>query len=206
MIRLNLGPENLFFEFDISSYDDIALLFSGGADSTLLLYLLLLENKEYQKQITSYVIDRYNNPIEKSKQIYKVLSDKFNLNDELKILLLPNLDPTIEVITGGNILSKTHSIIMTGVNKYPSDKSIRPKYEAKFLRDNIKDNGKFKFPLKYLEKYHIIDAFYKLGIQEFLPYTHSCGSANMLPCGECFNCKERIWAYNILNINYDLGS
>lgn len=205
MINLNLGPENLFFEFDISNYDDIAVLFSGGADSTLLLYLLLLDNKKFNKKITSYVINRYNNPIEKATEVYKNLLSRFNLFEELKILEIPKVSPALEVITGGIILSKNHNIIMSGINKYPSEKNIRPKFEAKFLRDNIRDRHNFKYPFKNLEKYHIIDAFFKLGISGLLPYTHSCGSADKDPCGECFNCKERIWAYNVLNVEYELG-
>lgn len=202
MKELNLGPENYCFKFDISEYNDIALLFSGGADSTLLLYLLLLENQIFSKKISAYVIDRHNRPVAKAKHIHRLLIEKFDTVIELQVLKIPRVEQHKEVIVGSLLLADQHEIVMSGVNKYPSDQSIRPNY----IFQHFKDTETFKLPFKQLEKYHIIDAFYKLGIEDLLPHTHSCGLQLTSPCQyHCFNCKERAWAYNVLGRESNFG-
>ena len=56
-----------------------------------------------------------------------------------------------------------------------------------------------------IQKDQTIQIYYNHGIEEILPMTHSCGSSELKPCGMCFNCKERIWAYNKLNKSLELG-
>lgn len=202
MKELILGPENFNFQFDISAYDDIALLFSGGADSTLLLYLLLLENQNLSKQISTYVIDRHNKPVDRAQRVHTLVTNKLNVQTKLQVLTVPQVEQHREVITGSKILSETHKIVMSGVNKYPSDQSIRPNHIFQYFQDT----ETFKLPFKELEKYHIIDAFYKLGIEDLLSYTHSCGLQLTAPCQyHCFNCRERVWAYKILGRVPNLG-
>ena len=47
--------------------------------------------------------------------------------------------------------------------------------------------------------------YYDHGIEEILPITRSCGSPNLKPCKICFNCRERIWAYNKSGKPLELG-
>lgn len=202
MIDLYLGPENTKFIFDINSYDDIAIMFSGGADSVLLLYLLLLENRVHQKKLSCYIIDRYNKPLEKAKIVFDKIKRLSNANIELLTLTIPAVPNFSEVTAGYRILSQRHRIIMSGTNKYPRETSIRPNHVFKFFQDT----EQFKMPFKELEKFHIIDAYYKLGIEELLPYTHSCGLNLSKPCiTECYNCRERAWAYQYLGRDLEAG-
>ena len=46
---------------------------------------------------------------------------------------------------------------------------------------------------------------FNLGISDILPLTHSCGSNNLIPCGTCFNCQEREWAYVTIGKPVNLG-
>jgi 7-cyano-7-deazaguanine synthase in queuosine biosynthesis len=203
MIQLNLGPDNHCFEFNINNYNkDLALLFSGGADSTLLLYLLLHELGNTDKTLNCYVIDRYNKPIDRAFKVFNLVTNKLNVNAELKVLSIPKVEQHREVGVGASLLANKHDMIFSGTNKYPSDTSIRPRYIFKHFAETTK----FKLPLMNLEKPHVIDAFYQLGIDNILSQTHSCGLQLETPCvTKCFNCRERTWAFKILNRVLDSG-
>ena len=185
--------------------DNICLLFSGGVDSALIFYLVAkeIQEKYSNKTLTLYVIDRYNRPLDHAYRVYDLLckkldTDRFRLNtveippsenfEEIKILS--------KIIKSQNI----HDMLLCGINKYPDDITIRPKFIADFTETDF-----VKYPLKNYTKDAIINQFYKLGIEDILPYTHSCGLNNDTPCEQCFNCRERIWAYDRLNLTIDLG-
>lgn len=188
---------------DLENYpNDIALLFSGGIDSALLFYLLSIAIRDYypHKHLTLYIIDRYNKPIDKAKTVYNVIVKKTKLPVELILLPIPPVVQHQEIIIASMIIGKKHPVVICGFNKYPSDTNIRPNYIV-----NIKEGSKVKFPLAHLEKDKIIQEFFNLGIEDLLPITHSCGSDDLVPCRNCFNCRERIWAYNMLNRSVDLG-
>jgi hypothetical protein len=59
--------------------------------------------------------------------------------------------------------------------------------------------------LAHIEKDLIIQEFFNLGIEDMLSLTHSCGSNYPRPCSKCFNCRERIWAYNTIGKPVNLG-
>jgi 7-cyano-7-deazaguanine synthase in queuosine biosynthesis len=188
---------------DIKDYpNDIALLFSGGIDSTLLFYLISTEiNKHYpDKTLTLYIIDRYNNPCERANTVFEKIVNKTNLQVNLRQLSIPPVFQQYEILVASKIVAAHHSVIVCGFNKYPKDETIRPNYIV-----NVKDSEKVKFPLAHIEKDKIVQEFFNLGINDILPITHSCGLSLDTPCGKCFNCLERIWAYTSLGIEIDLG-
>lgn len=193
---INLKLNSIDFSFDIDMYPkNIALLFSGGVESSLLLYLLTKEIQNTNHKLSVYVIDRPSNPIDKSKNIFSKIS-----KESLNVLKIPKVNYWQQVPLASLILKSKHDVVLWGINKYPSKQSIRPNHIF-----NFQETDKLKLPFKDLEKTQTIDAYYKLGIEHLLPLTHSCGSDKILPCGICFNCRERVWAYNILGIEPVLG-
>lgn len=188
---------------DLTDYpNDIALLFSGGIDSTLLFYLIStkISKQHLDKKLTLYILDRYNKPIDKAKVVFDRVIDKTHLPVELKLLNIPQVVQHHEIMIASKLIGKHHPVVVCGVNRYPSDDSIRPNHLA-----NIKESGKLKFPLAHIEKDIIIQEFFNLGIEDLLPFTHSCGSNYSQPCSKCFNCRERIWAYDAIGKPVNLG-
>ena len=188
---------------DLENYpDDIALLFSGGVESTLLLYLISTEivRRYPNKYLTLYLLDRYNKPIEKAHIVVNMVFNKTKLPVPLKMLPIPKVLQHQEILLASKIVRSHHSIVVCGFNKYPDDNSIRPKHLA-----NINEDTKLKFPFAHVGKNVIIQEFFNLGISDILPFTHSCGLDFDTPCGECFNCRERIWAYNAIKKPVNLG-
>jgi 7-cyano-7-deazaguanine synthase in queuosine biosynthesis len=181
--------------------NNIGLLFSGGVDSALLFYLLSKNRQE--DNLTLYVIDRYNKPLSHARIVYDLICEKIKTDKfKLHTLAIPTVENHKEISAASEIIktTTTHKMLVCGINKYPSNATIRPRYLASFQETDY-----VKYPLKHYYKHNIIDQFYKLGIEDILPYTHSCGLDQSIPCAKCFNCRERADAYNILNKEVNLG-
>ena len=184
---------------NLNSTGRVALLFSGGVESTLLLYLLLEKNSF--DSLTVFLIDRFNNPIARALNVYNSVKERLaNTTSQLKILKIPVLEQSEEIRYVVKSIESEFDNIIIGLNKYPPDLSIRPVVQERFL-----EKDKINFPLKYFDKKEIIQKFFEIGIEELLPITHSCGMNGNVPCGECFNCKERRWAYKELGMDPNLG-
>lgn len=186
---------------DLKKYpNNISMLFSGGAESSLLYYLLA--SKIENKNLTLYVIDRYNKPIEHATKIFNLINKKLNYqNSDLKILPLPKIVQRYEIKFATCLLQNKHNVLFLGFNKYPEDETIRPKYIG-----NFEETDFIKIPFKNLEKDKIIKMYFDLGIEDILYQTHSCGLNLHYPCKECFNCRERAWAYKKLNLPVEYGN
>lgn len=194
MLNLQLTEQKLIIDFN-QYKDKNALLFSGGVESTLLAYIF-----HNHPNVELFLLDRINNPIPKVKILGKKMKDLFN--KELNYTILP-ISKGLGHLDNGKarkILERDFDHVISGWNQYPEDNNIRPKvlYTPKY-------NGKVKYPLAHLQKHQTIQAYYELGIDCLLPYTHSCGNSLVDPCGLCFNCKERFWAYRKLNMEPNLG-
>jgi hypothetical protein len=115
-------------------------------------------------------------------------------------LPIPTVEQFREVRVATDILEQQYDCVVWGINQYPDDESIRPK-----VLFNFQEHGKLKLPFARVPKYEIIQTFYDLGISHILHNTHSCGLPDDKPCGHCFNCRERLWAYNMLGMTPELG-
>jgi len=196
---------------ELNNKKNIAILFSGGVESTLLYYLTLKQSSS-KTNITLFIIDRDNNPIERAFDLYNKLKILWNdTRTSLNILLIPEIIPSHKKINNAlNILNQEHDCVILGLNKYPSKESIRPKFKGNTFNNTsiLKMLNKFEnliLPFIDLQKNQIIQMYYDYDIKEILQMTHSCGSPELKPCKICFNCRERIWAYNKLDKPLELG-
>lgn len=194
------------FVFDLTAYKpNLAILFSGGADSALLFYLSALEiiNGDLDKQVTLYVVDRYNKPLSYAFDTYERICKKLDFKkvqlQQITIPTLPNHTQMSRVIDT-IYQTKLHDELLIGMNKYPDDITIRPTFISEF-----KETPFVKIPFKYHTKDALIAAFFKLGIEDILYNTRSCGTPTPAPCKTCFNCRERLWAFNRLGIEPNFG-
>ena len=205
MIDITLS-DNSNFVFNINKLgNNIAIQFSGGIESTLLLYLIVTELKKNRlnKNYCAYIFNRYNNPIQKAenllRNIEKIVNDKI-IYEKVNLPTMTNLK--LEgLVTRHYMAKKGHDMIVTGIQQPPSDPLIRPNYNID-LKEYI---GVLYAPLWNLQKHHTIEIYYKLNIEFLLPYTHSCGSNQEEPCMKCFNCIERIWGYEKLGMVPNMG-
>lgn len=99
---------------------------------------------------------------------------------------------------------RNHTYIYTGDNTHPSDNDVKWK-TINYQR--VKSTSNFwKQPLFNLEKYHIVDALMKLGLEELIEKTSKGACAyrhsNLNEPCEYFACNERRWAFTKLNNKY----
>jgi prolyl 4-hydroxylase len=104
---------------------------------------------------------------------------------------------------------RSHKYIFTGDNIFPQDGDEKWK---KINYQRVKSSTNFwKQPLFNLEKYHIIDAILKLGLEDLIEKTSKgeCADkhADLYENCDYFACNERRWAFTKLNKKYfDIGN
>lgn len=181
----------------IPDYGDAVLLFSGGVESTLLLYLCMARGDD----LIVVVLDRFNRPLSHAKNIVSDISERLNRPIALETFVPPEVVlPQHQVnLAIAAMHIKYRRPIITGVNKYAP--GITPTWPVNFIESAI-----LKMPLAAYTKDQIIQEFFDLGIDDLLPMTHSCGLSGQQPCGTCYNCTERAWAYNAINKPIHLGA
>lgn len=182
-----------------------ALLYSGGVESTLL-YYTLLQNATETECLDLFIVDRYNKPIQKAQTLYYMLTQSFN--DEFstcQVLQTPDdLDNARRMLWAVQELSVYYDRIYWGVNAYPPD--IRPKQDVfKNAERKLEKFPALRLPYLDQTKDQILEQYRKYNITWILEYTHSCGEPVDEPCGECFNCRERAWAYQQLGLDLERG-
>lgn len=198
-------------DIDLSKYPSkLAVLYSGGADSTLLYYLAVTSiiRNRLGKSLDLIIIDRYNNPVDRATVLYNDL--KLQLGDSittLKFIPLSDAVPgNLQILQAVDKIKEDYDAILWGINQYPDDTAIRPKnssYQINF--STFKAPDKLHLPFAKFKKTDIIDTYVQLGITDVLNKTHSCGEPVDQPCGKCFNCRERIWAFTQLGLEPNLG-
>jgi 7-cyano-7-deazaguanine synthase in queuosine biosynthesis len=188
----------------------MAVLYSGGADSTLLYYLVIssvMQNYP-EKSLDLIIVDRYNNPVDRATTLYNNI--RSTIRDSVtKLRFIPLSDTVpgnLQVLQAVNKIKEDYDAIFWGINQYPDDITIRPKnssYQIDF--ENFKAPDKLHLPFAKFKKTDIIETYVNLGITDILYNTHSCGEPEAVPCGKCFNCRERIWAFTQLGLEPNLG-
>tara|TARA_B110000503_G_scaffold8850_1_gene12037 strand:+ start:1570 stop:2163 length:594 start_codon:yes stop_codon:yes gene_type:complete len=182
---------NMNFKTD---FKNPALFFSGGVESTLLYYIYATTT---ELPLTLYLIDRNNNPIKKALTVFSKVNKIIDFNHELKIESIPvGLTPVEQIAHLYEKVKYKHDIILYGVNKYPDDTTIRPRT---IMNYNTVRNDKYVYaPFLDIDKSEIIKLYYDFKIDYLLTDTQSCGEDMKDPCKNCFNCREREWAFNRL--------
>lgn len=219
-----LIPRGHFFDDDNKT---LGIWLSGGADSSLLCYLLakhildnnldfkiqpvtIFKNKRttYYKNVLDFIKDSLNcnelflEPIVKDRIDEDEHTAFFNLNYE-------------------NVISKKYKYIYSGINQTPEAENYtstwkpvyeldqsRSKYTKKLmvincvieLENKLHEFGEIR-PFFNLNKKKIAELYKQYGLLDTLfPLTVSCNTGNIEPrhCGECWFCQERKWAFGKL--------
>lgn len=180
-----------------------ALLYSGGVESTLLLYKLSQET-----DIHLYLINRFNNPISKALHLFNTIKQDINVNPQLTILDMSHLQGHMQLREARKQILQENDLLYIGACQYPNDESVMSLLwkEYRFDFDKIRNDPELSAPFIDMDKSQTIKQYYDLGIERYLPLTHSCGNDTDEPCKKCFNCVERKWAYNTLGLEVDYGS
>jgi hypothetical protein len=184
---------------ELPQTDRIGVMVSGGIDSTIIYYLLQYLKK---KENTNHYIRPLMVPRHEGSTLYA----KPMVNHVHQLLGLPESYPTVvgtdevpepKQVESGVVAALKYLKIDT---VYIGAIYIRPEHLMDWDRPITIETNEIKFPLLHLEKSHVIDLYYKLGIEHILQYTHSCIKNEEVHCGICHGCIERFWGFDQLNI------
>lgn len=177
--------------------ENINVLFSGGADSTLLAYLL---SKQTNKPIFLHTLSPSSEVYEKVMvPITDYLKNKFG-----ERYFLVNIRKQNFLIreAAEYILSVYPGAIFTGCNKvvHHFTPTVYIRGDTPPVRGNVTTTKHFR-PFLHLDKVDLFRIYTQENILDLLSLTKSCGLPGVSRCGGCYFCMERAWAADVLDIN-----
>lgn len=192
----------------------IGISLSGGADSSLLLYLIL---NSTNCPITIFTVGyktKYNRTIDISKKIIKKCIELTNNVNEITHIIdfydNENRDSYLN-----NLMSYVDKnvvdYIITATTSFPPNEDLK-KFQNKLADESIyrrrdfsikkslwSHNKKFYHPFINLHKKNIFQIYKKYDLlNNLFPLTFSCESFENIftHCENCWWCEERFWAFN----------
>ena len=198
------GPEGNKREVEIKLPENkkrIGVMLSGGADSAILLYLLAMEQKmsNTDHELIPFTVARPDGAWDYVKPIV----DK--INSMLGITLPDPVqvgDATLHHSQQGRSGEKearaNYGIehCFYGSQQHPPV-PMPGEYPAR--PDKIELPGT-TIPFALLDKSHTLGLYEVFQAWPLIELTHSCTAQTQGRCGECYNCKEREWAFDELDI------
>jgi 7-cyano-7-deazaguanine synthase in queuosine biosynthesis len=179
----------------------IHVLFSGGVDSTLLLYLLLLEKQQRPDlEIKCYGLMMAKSTIKytRCREILDVLEQRFKIkipfqNFDRKFILREFAEMILSV-EPGYVFSGCNKVLdfLNPTNYIPGD--TPPVRGKAFNEFHIR-------PFIDMDKGEIISCYVQHNILDILEITYSCGYSMKKTCGKCYFCLERSWGLKVCGIN-----
>lgn len=176
------------------------LLFSGGVDSTLLLYLLAKEQqnkKNFVIKCYGMNINKYDVHYVRCKNIIKEIELKFNTNIYFKTF---NQLFWIKTIVN-RILELEPGLVFSGCNKVLD--FLQPSNYIPYDTPPVRGEAFSEFharPFIDLDKSEIIQCYIQENIVSLLNMTYSCGYQKETECGNCYFCLEKDWALKQCNL------
>jgi 7-cyano-7-deazaguanine synthase in queuosine biosynthesis len=204
MIVFFCGPKNgqriLKIELPRTREERIAVLISGGIDSALLYYLLLLENQKKGNihNIIPVSIMRQEGSRYFSNLVIGFINSKFQLPHEDPLILGDNTLPEEEQVKSAVVEARNlgFETVYAGVIEQ------LPQHMVDWQPILSKETEHFKTPLSKFNKSHVIDLVAQLKLEYLFYITHSCSSPKYQigRCNKCNGCNERSWAFDQLGI------
>jgi len=182
---------------------NIALMFSGGADSSILLYLLHKHNIEENKKcvIQSYTVPRRTGARHHTANVINYI--RTYLKTEVPDTICLG-DPDVHhTLFARNVIKEIlamnkYALLFTGDTQNPDrtlDTTFEPPKRGKDTNPIIIQ------PFLPYDKSYVLSLYFKYGVEDMLKPTHSCSVETFGRCNYCFFCKEREWAFSKLGLD-----
>jgi 7-cyano-7-deazaguanine synthase in queuosine biosynthesis len=173
-------------DISVSSEKSIGMFLSGGMDSALLLYLLAQQSNK----IKIFTIPKYDGAEHYVGPIVTWINNKLGCNLPEPILIgNPKVNHKMQVNTGLIKVYNSCDVFYFAGNSYPED--ILPNGPSRTERKNPKEQQ----PFFHLYKTDIVKMYVQYDLMELLSLTHTCTEQSIGRCNECWQCKERAWAF-----------
>lgn len=187
-------------EVDIELYQNqsnVGVFLSGGLDSAVLLYALLLEREKTKIQIefTALTVSKAGADIFASS-IVEELCKKFGpIHHNIGIDNEGASPGTITPAIQKQLRSRNFDYVYTGINSNPPIDKFYSKWGVFPKRPDVSPHNTLILPFLKLYKSHIVELACTLQIEHIMAMTHSCTEQINGRCCVCFACDERAWAF-----------
>lgn len=200
------------FKFILEQDKKYGLMLSGGLDSAILSYLILLtyRRRGWGANVQPFTMRKTNERIDTANTVVDYLRSKF---PEFSIpYTIPISDPAIHhrdqgVLAWKEVQEKYKDIdyVFYASNKVPDwnyDNYLKDERGLPVGRpERSKGEGGIVYlPFLHLYKYHTVDLIIEYQQEEIFMFSRSCTQSVEGPrCGKCFHCRERAWGFSSLN-------
>ncbi len=194
----------------------IGLAFSGGADSAILLYILLSNSKE--------TVHAYSFLAEKKRSIYEPIAERVlakcveltgnnNVRHHKKYIDVQT-PAIIHSAMQQAIIEDQLTMMYTGMTKFPPDsvtenmQAFREEIDQYLIEQrgpnqtrSVYFSDKFYRPFINMDRQDVKKIYEATGVErDLFPLTRSCEniSSPLKHCGHCFWCEERFWGFGYL--------
>lgn len=193
--------DNIISDIDklVCSYKNIGIFLSGGFDSAMLSYLAH-ESRLRLNTSTIFIfftVPRYDDSVLHAKRIINFIDQTFN-NQPTNHYILgnPTLHHSHQVSSGIRKALIDHAyldIIMTAGNKIPDEIPFGP------YRHHPSVHPKLRKPFFNYTKDVIVQLCIYKNLQSIIDLSHTCTESPSIRCNNCWQCRERAWAFKKCN-------
>lgn len=180
----------------------IGFFISGGFDSTVLLLAACEIRKRCDLNIEylGITVPRSDNSLNHANRIVTYINSKFLSTIDVIGLGSPYLHHSVQVADGCT-RAKNRNL----ADLYLLADTAIPRGLEKDAPKRVKSTDDlFYQPWFYETKDHVVKLAQELNDPEIDLITHSCTESKTIRCGECWQCKERKWAFDTVGIE-DFG-
>jgi 7-cyano-7-deazaguanine synthase in queuosine biosynthesis len=194
--------DNLIFK--LIKAPRIGLFISGGFDSATLAYLIckLKCDNKLSTEIIIFTIPRYDDSHRHAKNIVNWLENQFQITLKHQIVGDPSLHHSKQVSSGIDQAKKLNPkvLLIIADTQNPLEElggpgPVRIRSQSALIYQPWFDLDKTE-TIKIAQELGVLDQIAKL--------SHTCTESIELRCKSCWQCRERQWAFNKLNIP-DIG-
>ena len=182
--------------FNLQSDKQYGIMLSGGLDSAVLLALILLENKDIK--IQPFTIPKHDGALLYINAIIAYINATCQVQLPKTILVgNPNLPHNEQGPNAVREIKQTYNIdhLFFGSNQNPP--VVLPGQNPVRIKS---EDSSVLCPFFELYKTDIISLAVEHKLQGLFKITHSCTEEKLVRCNHCWQCNERAWAFNFLNL------
>lgn len=210
---LECGPDydRKTVEVAVEENVSVALTMSGGLDTALLTYMICKELLDTGRRPEDYIKWIFTIPKRDGAELYpdgiiNWINNKLEINLPKKtIIRIPNLhgmyhgSQVWESILAVLEQANPDRLYMGSQRAAPDSANISQPRPSRTPTIDGPMPGRLVYPFNHLYKYHCIDLFYQLGLEELIHLTHSCTQVPVGRCNKCYHCLERQWGFEMIN-------
>lgn len=182
-----------------SAFKKYGIMLSGGLDSAILLYLLVKSNPLID--IQPFTIPKKDGAILYANPVIEYINQFFNISIPSTISVGdPSVHHRLQSKIAVEEIFKNYTIdtLFIAINQNPPDLENLP---GAPIRDKKSDNAKISFPFVDLYKDDILKMIIEENQLRLINLAHSCTELSDGRCNKCWQCNERSWAFNKLNLS-----